>query len=94
MKTPNKPTPKLSIDDPKIKQACLEEQTRFLLIETGGKQFITEKETGLNGEVVKQGNKYAVTLINASATMPDKRKQGLEKRMTNWFVYTQLKKEG
>ena len=75
----------------------LEEKTesRFSIktVTPGDPLTIVDAKTGAEAFVCKEGESYIARISNMPITLPIPRKEGLEKRMTDWYVFTQLKKE-
>lgn len=59
--------------------------------------FILENETikfkdGAVGKVIKNANGYAVHLLPETHKLDKVKAQSLEKRMRDWYYFTQIKK--
>lgn len=59
--------------------------------------FTLENDTikfkdGASGKVIKNSNGYAVHLLPETHKLDFKKAQSLEKRMRDWYYFTQVKK--
>lgn len=53
-------------------------------------QYIQDAKTNAIGKVTLKDKSYGVNLVNPGNLKNEKQKEGLEKRMVDWYVFTQI----